>query len=88
MLSKNTLQFLEDLKANNNRDWFLANKKRYEEYKKDYHALIADFLEVMKPKDAALKMLEVKELHVPHQPRHPFFQRQIALQNAYGYLVQ
>lgn len=60
MLSKDTIQFLEDLKANNNREWFLANKKRYEEYKKDYHELIAAFLEVMKPKDPALKMLEVK----------------------------
>jgi uncharacterized protein (TIGR02453 family) len=60
MLSKNTLQFLEDLKANNNRDWFLANKKRYEEYKKEYHQLIAAFLDAMKPQDASLEMLEVK----------------------------
>jgi uncharacterized protein (TIGR02453 family) len=60
MLSKDTFQFLEDLKANNNRDWFLANKKRYEAYKKDYHELIAAFLDVLKPKDASLKMLEVK----------------------------
>jgi uncharacterized protein (TIGR02453 family) len=60
MLSKETLLFLEDLKANNNRDWFLANKKRYEAYKKEYHQLIADLLEVMKPQDASLEMLEVK----------------------------
>ncbi|WP_309640801.1 DUF2461 domain-containing protein [Flavobacterium sp.] len=60
MLSKDTLQFLEDLKANNNREWFLANKKRYEAYKSDYHKLISDLLEVMKPLDASLEMLEVK----------------------------
>lgn len=60
MLSKETLQFLEDLKANNNRDWFLTNKKRYELFKKDYHQLIADFLEVMRPLDASLEMLEIK----------------------------
>lgn len=60
MLSKDTLQFLEDLKANNNREWFLANKKRYEEYKKDYHEIIAAFLDVLKPKDPSLKMLEIK----------------------------
>lgn len=60
MLSKNTLQFLEDLKSNNNREWFLANKKRYDEYKKEYHELIGSFLEVMKPKDASLEMLEIK----------------------------
>ncbi len=60
MLSKDTLQFLEDLKANNNRDWFLANKKRYDSYKADYHKLISDLLEVMKPLDASLELLEVK----------------------------
>ena len=60
MLSKDTLQFLEDLKANNNRDWFLANKKRYEDYKKDYHQLIGDLLEAMKPHDGSLEMLEIK----------------------------
>jgi len=60
MLSKDTLQFLDDLKANNNRDWFLENKKRYEAVKKDYQQLVGDFLEVMKPLDTSLKMLEVK----------------------------
>ncbi|MFE3869231.1 DUF2461 domain-containing protein [Flavobacterium sp. LS2P90] len=60
MLSKDTLQFLEDLKANNNRDWFLENKKRYEVFKKDLHQLIADLLDAMKPLDPSLEMLEVK----------------------------
>lgn len=60
MLSKNALQFLEDLKANNNRDWFLENKKRYEVFKKDYHQLVAHFLEVLKPLDPTLELLEIK----------------------------
>ena len=60
MLSKDTLQFLDDLKANNNRDWFLDNKKRYETFKKDYQQLVADFLDAMKPLDPSLEMLEVK----------------------------
>ena len=60
MLSKDTLQFLKDLKTNNNRDWFLENKKRYEAVKKDYHQLITDFLNVMKPLDSSLEMLEIK----------------------------
>lgn len=60
MLSKNSLEFLDDLKANNNRDWFLDNKKRYEAFKKDYHQLVSDFLSVMKPLDPSLEMLEVK----------------------------
>jgi uncharacterized protein (TIGR02453 family) len=60
MLSKDTLVFLEDLKINNNRDWFLENKKRYEAFKKDYHLLIAALLDTMKPLDSTLEMLEVK----------------------------
>ena len=60
MLSKDTLQFLKDLKANNNRDWFLENKKRYEAVKKDYQQLVSDFLDIMKPLDPSLEMLEVK----------------------------
>ena len=60
MLSKDSLQFLDDLKANNNRDWFLDNKKRYEVFKKEYHQLIGDFLNAMKPLDPSLEMLEVK----------------------------
>lgn len=60
MFSKKDLQFLEDLKANNNRDWFLANKTRYEEYKKNYHQLIGEFLDLMKPHDANLELLQIK----------------------------
>ncbi|MEA9412995.1 DUF2461 domain-containing protein [Flavobacterium sp. PL02] len=60
MLTKESLQFLDDLKTNNNRDWFLENKKRYEIFKKDYHQLVADFLDAMKPMDPSLELLEVK----------------------------
>ena len=60
MLSKDSLQFLDDLKANNNRDWFLDNKKRYAFFKKDYQLLVSDFLDAMKPLDPSLEMLEVK----------------------------
>ncbi|NRS89250.1 uncharacterized protein (TIGR02453 family) [Flavobacterium sp. 7E] len=60
MLTNDSLEFLDDLKANNNRDWFIANKKRYEIFKKDYHQLVAAFLDIMKPLDPSLEMLEVK----------------------------
>jgi len=60
MLTKESLQFLDDLKKNNNRDWFLDNKKRYEVFKKDYHQLVSDLLDAMKPLDPALELLEVK----------------------------
>ena len=60
MLTKESLQFLDDLKKNNNRHWFQDNKKRYEIFKKDYHQLVSDFLDVMKPLDPSLELLEVK----------------------------
>ncbi|MDH3422381.1 MAG: TIGR02453 family protein, partial [Gemmatimonadota bacterium] len=33
--TEDTYRFLKDLKKNNDRDWFDANKKRYEEHLKD-----------------------------------------------------
>jgi len=60
MIAKENLQFLEDLKKNNQRDWFQANKIRYESYKKDYYQLAQDFLNEMKSKDHSLDHLEVK----------------------------
>lgn len=60
MISAEALQFLEDLVANNNTDWMHANKKRYENYKKDYHSFIASILAEMKPLDQSLEPLEIK----------------------------
>jgi uncharacterized protein (TIGR02453 family) len=60
MLSKDAIQFIEDLKSNNATEWMHANKKRYENFKKDYHAYIASLLNVMKPLDKSLDILEIK----------------------------
>lgn len=60
MLSAESLQFFADLKANNNRDWFLSQKKRYEMVKKDQQQLVADLLALLKPLDPSLEPLEVK----------------------------
>jgi uncharacterized protein (TIGR02453 family) len=60
MMTKEALQFLKDLIANNNTEWMHANKKRYENYKKDYHQYIAEILAEIKPLDKSLEPLEVK----------------------------
>ncbi|OYQ31984.1 TIGR02453 family protein [Flavobacterium cyanobacteriorum] len=60
MLQKETLQFISDLKANNNRDWFQANQKRYDAYKKEYKQLIEAFIAEMSKGDASLAQLEPK----------------------------
>lgn len=60
MITKEALHFLEDLIANNNTEWMHANKKRYDEYKKEYHNFIASLLAELKPLDKSLEPLEVK----------------------------
>lgn len=60
MLTKEAITFLNDLTANNNTEWMHANKKRYEQYKKDYHNLIASVLDEIKPLDKSLEPLEIK----------------------------
>ncbi len=40
MLSTETLHFLTELKQNNNREWFNANKPRYEAVKKEFEKFI------------------------------------------------
>ncbi len=60
MITKEALQFIDDLKANNNTEWMHANKKRYENFKKDYHTMIASLLSEMKPLDGSLELLEIK----------------------------
>ena len=41
MLSQNLLQFLYDLRDNNNRDWFHDNNARYQIAKKEFEQFIA-----------------------------------------------
>lgn len=60
MITKEALQFLADLIANNNTEWMHENKKRYESYKKDYHNFISSILNEIKPLDKSLEPLEVK----------------------------
>lgn len=61
MSSKDTFQFLEDLKNNNHRDWFQANQKRYTEYKKDYKETVEAFVAELSKEDESLSHLGFKE---------------------------
>ncbi len=51
--SPELIKFLADLKKNNNRDWFLANRKRYDEYlvkpAKAFVSAIAPFFNQLNP---------------------------------------
>jgi uncharacterized protein (TIGR02453 family) len=50
MIKPETLQFITDVAANNNREWFADNKTRYEEAKSD----VLSFIELLIPRLAAV----------------------------------
>jgi len=61
MITQESLAFLDDLKANNHREWFQANQKRYDSYKKDYRQLTEAFISEMSKGDDTLSHLEFKD---------------------------
>ena len=61
MLSKHTLAFLEELKLNNDRDWFDANRDRYQAAKKDVDSLLEELIPKLAEFDPALSGLKPKE---------------------------
>jgi len=56
-----TLQFLSELKKNNNREWFQAHKKEYERIRKNFEDFSTVLLENLKSFDETLRNLEVKQ---------------------------
>jgi len=61
MITQESLAFLDDLKANNHREWFQANQKRYDSYKKHYRQLTEAFISEMSKGDDTLSHLEFKD---------------------------
>lgn len=61
MIQASTLKFLKDLKKNNNKPWFDANRKRYEEAKKDFENFIQQVIDAHSKKDKTLASLKAKE---------------------------
>ena len=61
MIQQESFQFLADLKNNNNREWFLANKKRYETYKKNYHDFVAVIIKELSSFDPGISQLDIKD---------------------------
>jgi len=61
MVAQASLDFLNDLKNNNHRDWFQANQKRYDAYKKEYKQLVSDLVAELSKGDETLSQLEFKD---------------------------
>jgi len=58
---KTILPFLQDLAANNNRDWFAANKIRYETAKKELNNFIDGLINNLAKTDPSLSDLKAKD---------------------------
>lgn len=61
MITAPTLTFLQDLKKNNNKEWFDANRPRYERAKAEYHVFVAKVLEALKTVDPTLEKVQLKQ---------------------------
>ena len=61
MLQSSTVKFLKDLKRNNNKEWFDANRKRYEAAKEDFNNLVKAVIEKYSSKDEELASLQAKD---------------------------
>ncbi len=61
MLQPSTLTFLKNLKKNNNKPWFDANRKKYEEAKSDFISFINAVIPVIAKFDAGVGALNAKD---------------------------
>lgn len=61
MLQPSTLKFLKDLKKNNNKPWFNANRKSYDAAKLDFIAFIDAVIEKHGKKDPSIVHLAAKD---------------------------
>lgn len=61
MLQTATIKFLKDLKKNNNKPWFDANRKQYDTAKKDFELFIQSVIDKHLKKDTTLKDVKAKD---------------------------
>lgn len=59
-INKSTLDFLSDLKLNNDRDWFHENRLRYDAAKKNFEDFVQAVIDAVTEFDPILKGLEAK----------------------------
>jgi len=61
MIKKPTLDFLKKLKKNNNREWFNANKKMYEDARYDFEISVFDMIQKISGFDESVSGLDPKD---------------------------
>jgi uncharacterized protein (TIGR02453 family) len=60
-ISKTTFDFLSLLKENNNREWFLGNKKQYESAKKEVESFVAGLIPELAKLDPSIQSPDVND---------------------------
>jgi len=60
-ISKQTFQFLKDLKANNDRDWFNSNKTRFLESKEEFEVFINALIKEIGQFDSSISHHQAKD---------------------------
>lgn len=61
MLQTSTLQFLKQLKKNNNKEWFDANRKKYDDAKTDFASFIQFVIDNFFKTDVTLSSIKAKD---------------------------
>lgn len=61
VISQATMQFLAELKENNNRDWFAANKPRYEMAKKEFEQFVDALIDLIASFDPSIAHFTAKD---------------------------
>ncbi len=61
MLKSTTIKFLKDLSKNNNKSWFEAHRKNYEEAKTDFAGFIQSIIDKHGKKDEGIAHLKSKD---------------------------
>lgn len=61
MLERSTLDFLRDLRANNTREWFTANKNRYQAEKEKFEHFVSELIQEFAAVDERLRALQPKD---------------------------
>jgi len=59
-IKQSTLEFLSDLKNHNEREWFIKNRKRYDDAKSNFESFVQAVIDRMADYDPILKGLEAK----------------------------
>ncbi len=83
--SRSTFDFLRDLAENNDRDWFAANRGRYEAHVKEpaqrFILAIGEDLDQLTPPCGSASG---RRLTLPDPQRRPLLQGQAPVQDPYG----